>query len=79
MNGFVGVTDNDWCAFLFQQPGIDEVNFWQPGGTDQFGAVVPGERCLFKLHAPHYYIVGGSFFAHDCASYCRLKGDELWP
>jgi len=30
MNGFVGVTDNDWFASLSQQPGIDEVNFWQP-------------------------------------------------
>ena len=30
MNAFVGVTDNDWFAFLSQQPGIDEVNFWQP-------------------------------------------------
>jgi len=29
MNGFVGVTGNDWFAFLSQQPGIDEVNFWQ--------------------------------------------------
>jgi len=28
MNGFVGVTDNDWFSFLSQQPGIDEVNFW---------------------------------------------------
>ena len=36
MKGFVGVTDNDWFAFLSQQPGIDEVNFWQPGGTSQF-------------------------------------------
>jgi putative restriction endonuclease len=31
MKGFVGVTDNDWFVFLAQQPGIDEVNFWQPG------------------------------------------------
>ncbi len=30
MKGFVGVTDNDWFAFLAQQPRIDEVNFWQP-------------------------------------------------
>ena len=30
MKGFVGVTDNDWFAFLSQQPGLDEVNFWQP-------------------------------------------------
>jgi len=29
MNGFVGVTDNDWFALLSQQPEIDEVNFWQ--------------------------------------------------
>jgi hypothetical protein len=32
MNAFVSVTDNDWFAFLSQQPGIDEVNFWQPSG-----------------------------------------------
>ena len=30
MKAFVGVTDYDWFAFLSQQPGIDEVNFWQP-------------------------------------------------
>jgi len=33
MKGFVGVTDNEWFAFLSQQPGIDEVNFWQPGSN----------------------------------------------
>jgi len=65
MKGFVGVTDNDWFAFLYQQPGIDEVNFWQPGGTGQFRALAPGEPFLFKLHAPHHYIVGGGFFAHS--------------
>jgi len=27
MKGYVGVTGNDWFAFLSQQPGIDEVNF----------------------------------------------------
>jgi hypothetical protein len=27
MKGFIGVTDNYWCAFLSQQPGIDEINF----------------------------------------------------
>jgi len=32
MKGFVCVTDNDWFAFLSPQPGIDEVNFWQPYG-----------------------------------------------
>jgi len=24
-----GITDNEWFAFLSQQPGIDEVKFWQ--------------------------------------------------
>lgn len=65
MNGFVGVTDNDWFAFLAQQPDIDEVNFWQPGGKSQFRALKPGEPFLFKLHAPDNYIVGGGFFAHS--------------
>ena len=27
MNGFAGVTDYDWFAFLSQQSGIDEENF----------------------------------------------------
>ena len=43
MNGFVGITDNDWFAFLSQQPGIDEVNLWQPSGTAQFRALAPQE------------------------------------
>ena len=65
MKAFVGVTDNDWFAFLSQQPGIDEVNFWQPGGNRLFKSLNPGEPFLFKLHAPHHYIVGGGFFAHS--------------
>jgi hypothetical protein len=27
MKCLAGVTDNDWFAFLSQQPGIDEMNF----------------------------------------------------
>lgn len=65
MNGFIGVTDNDWFAFLSQKSGIDEVDFWQPSGKSHFQALKPGEPFLFKLHAPHHYIVGGGFFAHS--------------
>jgi len=65
MKGFVGVTDNDWFVFLSQQPGIDEVNFWQPSGTGKFRRLDTGEPFLFKLHAPHHYIAGGGFFAHS--------------
>jgi putative restriction endonuclease len=46
-------------------PGIDEVNFWQPGGGTPFRALESGEPFLFKLHSPHDYIVGGGFFAHS--------------
>ena len=31
MDLFVGVTDGDWYELLANQPGLDEVNFWQPG------------------------------------------------
>ena len=65
MKGYIGVTDDDWFTFLSYQPGIDEVNFWQPGGRSQFKSLQPGEPFLFKLHSPLNYIAGGAFFAHS--------------
>jgi putative restriction endonuclease len=65
MNGWIGITDHEWFSFLSRQPGIDEVNFWQPGGRTLFKALRPGEPFLFKLHAPHHFIAGGGFFAHS--------------
>jgi len=65
MKLYVGVTDNDWYRFLSQLPDVDEVNFWQPGGTHKFGALDPGELFLFKLHSPENFIAGGGFFAHS--------------
>lgn len=65
MKAFVGVTDNNWFSFLSQQPGIDEVNFWQPSGKTLFKSLSPGELFLFKLHSPLNYIAGGGFFAHS--------------
>ena len=64
MDLFVGVTDGDWYELLANQPGLDEVNFWQPGGNHQFKALKPGELFLFKLHSPRHFIVGGGVFAH---------------
>jgi putative restriction endonuclease len=58
----IAVTDNEWFRFLRRQPGIDEVNFWQPGGERRFNALAPGELLLFKLHSPENFIVGGGFF-----------------
>ena len=63
VNIYVGITDYDWFRFLSELPGIDEVNFWQPGGRTNFQALRPGELFLFKLHAPRNFIVGGGVFA----------------
>jgi len=58
MKGFVGVTDNNWFAFLSQQPDIDEVNFWQPSGIillrtiNKKGSSLPLTlSCLFYIEA----------------------------
>jgi len=63
VNIFVGVTDNDWFDFLSTRQ-VDEVNFWAPSGRTNFRALRPGELFLFKLHAPHNFIVGGGIFSH---------------
>jgi hypothetical protein len=36
MKGFVGITDDDWIAFLSQQWRIDEGNNWQRGKRELF-------------------------------------------
>jgi len=77
MNGFIGVTDNEWFEFLSRLPEIDEVNFWQPGGRSQFRALRPGEPFLFKLHAPHHFIAGGGFFAHSSILPVSLAWDAF--
>ena len=88
MKGYIGVTDNDWFAFLSQHPEIDEVNFWQPGGTGRFRALDPGEPFFFKLQVPHqHYIAGVGFFAyrkegsclHSSHRYFLLSRMKTWP
>lgn len=64
MRFFVGITDRDWFDFLSRMDGLDEVNFWQPSGQQQFRALQIGEPFLFKLHSPDDCIVGGGFFSH---------------
>lgn len=63
MRAFVAVTDNDWFRFLRRQPGLEEVNFWQPGGGRDFRVLDPGQPLLFKLHYPENAIAGGGFLA----------------
>lgn len=64
MRLYVGVTDRDWYEHLRRIPNLDEANFWQPSGKNQFRALTPGEPFLFKLHSPHNFIVGGGWFRH---------------
>ena len=58
VRGFVAPTDHGWYQFFLARQPVDEVNFWQPGGTN-FRALQPGEPFFFKLKAPHDAI-GGS-------------------
>ena len=64
VRAFVGVTDFEWYELLASRSDLEEVNFWQPGGSRVFRALQPGELFLFKLHAPKNDIAGGGFFAH---------------
>lgn len=77
MRAFVGVTDNDWFAFLSKLLGIDEVNFWQPHAGQPFKALSPGEPFLFKLHHPCNSITGGAFFASGTVLPGRLGSNSF--
>jgi putative restriction endonuclease len=64
VKAYVAVTDRHWFRFLCDRPGLDEVNFWQSGGTRQFRVLAVGQPFLFKLHYPEHAIVGGGYFRH---------------
>ena len=74
MRAYVGVTDHEWYRFLAARPGLDEVNFWRPGGGQQFRVLTPGEPFFFKTHAPHNRVVGGGFFS----GFAALRLSEAW-
>jgi putative restriction endonuclease len=64
MKAWLAVTDGTWFRYLRERPGIDEVDFWQPGGTREFRILSVGQPLLFKLHYPDHFVVGGGFFRH---------------
>jgi predicted restriction endonuclease len=41
VRAWVAVTDKDWYRFLSRRPDLEEVNFWQPGGSRLFGTLSP--------------------------------------
>jgi putative restriction endonuclease len=77
VKAFIGVTDFDWYELLTSRPDLEEVNFWQPGGSKVFRALQPGELFLFKLHAPHNAIAGGGLFAHATLLPVSLAWDSF--
>jgi putative restriction endonuclease len=77
MQAYVGITDFDWYRNLAAMPGVDEVNFWRPGGKMGFRALEPGGMFLFKLHSPRDLIVGGGFFAHFTILPCSLAWEAF--
>jgi len=65
MRAWVGITDFEWYQLLAGLSHLDDVNFWQPGGSREFRVLSRGELFLFKLHAADGgKVVGGGFFAH---------------
>ena len=64
MSVYVYPTDIDWFRFLRSRGPLDEINFWQPGGSTEFRALKPGELFLFRLKSPINRIAGGGIFSH---------------
>jgi len=75
MRFWVGITDKDWFDFLAAR-SPDEVNFWQPSPTAP-ARLEPGVPFLFKLHAPHNFVVGGGFFVRFSALPARLAWEAF--
>ena len=70
----VGITDMNWFRYL-KAAGATEVNFWQPGGGNDFKALPPGGLFLFKLHKRDGgKIAGGGFFVR----YEKLPMELAW-
>jgi len=75
VRAYVGVTDSEWWRFLELRPEITEVNFWQPGGRQEFRVLNRGEPFLFKTKwGDGNRLVGGGFFE----GWVRLKISEAW-
>ena len=73
MTLYLANTDSSWFRFL-QQERPDEVNFWQPGGGQNFKILPQGGPFLFKLKAPLNAIGGLGFFA----THTRLPLSVAW-
>jgi putative restriction endonuclease len=75
VRAWVGVTDGDWYRFL-RSRGLDEANFWQPGGGGTgFKAIQPGEPFFLKSHqGDGNRLVGVGFLS----GWARLPLTSAW-
>jgi len=64
VNVYIYPTDRDWYRFLSNEAGVDEVNFWRPGGKQPFRQLQPGDLFLFRLGQPDNAIAGGGIYTH---------------
>jgi hypothetical protein len=76
MKLYVGITDGDWFNFL-RAHNAEEMNFWRPSSTSNFGAINPGELFLFKTRYPENRIVGGAYFVRHTILPLILPGRSL--
>ncbi len=76
MKFWLGVTDKNWFDFLASR-SPDEVNFWQPSAAAMPRFLEAGIPFLFKLHAPHNYVVGGGFFVRFSVLPSRLAWEAF--
>ncbi len=75
MHLYLAVTDIHWFHYLSQlEPPAEDINFWQPRGTQGFRALPVGGPFLFKLKAPDNTIGGVGWFS----SYTRLPLNMAW-
>lgn len=70
----LGVTDNDWAAYLRTRENVYEVNFWVPSGRSFMGRASADEPFLFKTKMPTNRIVGGGFYV----GFWELRVSEAW-
>ena len=64
MSVYVYPTDLNWFRFLEARSPLDEINFWQPGGSTEFRGLGVGGLFLFRLKSPINKITGGGILAH---------------
>lgn len=73
MKYYIGNTDLDWYNYL-KKINPEDINFWQPSGSNIFRAIEKGSPFLLKLKRPINKIAGIGFFT----SHSMLPIDFAW-